>query len=396
MWRMRLFVCEEESALLYAANHAVSDQLSLQRVLGELIGAISAERSSELLPPPVSLPVPPSVEEALIGPYSVAAEPIDARLRSLLRRVRLATLSYAGFQLSAGGAPVLPNWVPPPSKIGEEMHLRERRTASIFAMVSSKSTASLRQRCRANGVTISGAVNAAALLAASDALGAVEKDEDGALKRLRYKLLQAINMRPYGGSDGGISGDGSRDWSAGSVLAGTGSLDLLVDLTPGSGRDLLDRVAQAPQASNALSTLWSTAKECNEQTRRWIDNGWPRESLVLFGAGWEFMNMNRVVELSAQDCSTLGRAYSCGTSNVGVYAHQSTGADLSLRRIFFGISQSVSAPAISLSCVTVDGGLCLTVQYCTPIWSNEQACAFTETLKNILMLAAAGDGLSDS
>ena len=40
-----------------------------------------------------------------------------------------------------------------------------------------------------------------------------------------------------------------------------------------------------------------------------LADGYPRESLLLFGAGWEFMNMNRVIELGAQDVGTLGRAY---------------------------------------------------------------------------------------
>ena len=36
-------------------------------------------------------------------------------------------------------------------------------------------------------------------------------------------------------------------------------------------------------------------------TKAWIANGWARESLLLFASGWEFMNMNRVVELGSQD-----------------------------------------------------------------------------------------------
>ena len=196
--------------------------------------------------------------------------------------------------------------------------------------------------------------------------------------------------------------------------------------------------------------------------------GWGRESLLLFSCGWEFMNMNRVVELGAQDrtapllqpiaasCdlgrsrttsgnlgqlraisdnlgqlraisgnlgrsratsgdlgqswatsgnlgrsrvisadghlelgsqdrTTLGRAYSAGVSNVGRcahtatpppsleitrddprspeirYAHATAHGDLTLERLHFGISQSVSSPAISTSAATVGGTLCLTV-----------------------------------
>ena len=48
----------------------------------------------------------------------------------------------------------------------------------------------------------------------------------------------------------------------------------------------------------AMDSFWDCAAECNAQTKAWIANGWGRESLLLFSSGWEFMNMNRVVELN--------------------------------------------------------------------------------------------------
>merc|ERR1712113_193531 len=99
------------------------------------------------------------------------------------------------------------------------------------------------------------------------------------------------------------------------------------------------------------------------------------------------MNMNRVVELGAQDRGTLGRAYSAGVSNVGVYAHSTTHGDMRLKKLFFGISQSVSAPAISTSAVTVDGRLFLTVSYATPIWPDDRAEAYANNLVHMLETA---------
>ena len=60
-------------------------------------------------------------------------------------------------------------------------------------------------------------------------------------------------------------------------------------------------------------------------------------------------------------------------------------------RIFvvLGISQTVSAPAISVSAVTVDGRLCLTVQYATPIWPDDEAEAFAEGVARTLEMVAA-------
>ena len=63
-------------------------------------------------------------------------------------------------------------------------------------------------------------------------------------------------------------------------------------------------------------------------------------------------------------------------------------APLALERVFFGISQTVSAPAISVSAVTVDDALCLTVQYATPIWPEAAAEAFADDFARVLELAA--------
>ena len=95
------------------------------------------------------------------------------------------------------------------------------------------------------------------------------------------------------------------------------------------------------------------------------------------------------LQLGSQDRATLGRAYSAGVSNVGVYAHPTSHGDISLSKLFFGISQTVSAPAVSVSAVTVDGELCLTVQYATPIWPEEEAEAYADNVARTLELAAA-------
>ena len=125
--------------------------------------------------------------------------------------------------------------------------------------------------------------------------------------------------------------------------------------------------------------------------------------LLVSGArSWEFMNMNRVVELGSQDRATLGRAYSAGVSNVGVFAHKASfqggssggssgGGELKLGELYFGISQTVSAPSISVSAVTVGGALCLTVQYAEPVWEPEQAGRFADDLVRTLEAAAAQD-----
>ncbi len=378
------------SALLYAANHAISDQLSMQTTLDEILQRCAASRAGEPASTPDSLPTPPSVEAALLGAEDRQELEIKQRLELLKDRARLSTIQYALFQAGAGGACVLPAWTPEPDAIGDAWHSKERSTRAVHSTVSAAALGKLRAACKARGLTVSAALCAATLFATSDAmqpsaaqaadLAAASGKEEAAVHK--YKLLQALSMRPFAADAPGV------DWSRGTSVAGTGSLDIVLDLAPRSASGLL---AAGGASAGALGRFWECAAECSEQTRGWVDKGWARESLLLFGAGWEFMNMNRVVELSAQDRSTVGRAYSCANSNVGVYASPSERGGTRLSALHFGISQTVSAPAISVSSVTVDGTLCLSVAYCVPIWNDEQAAAFSDRVGGVLE-AAAGSG----
>ena len=413
------------SALVFAANHAVSDQLSFNRVLSEVLSVLAERRAGRPVAPPTPLPLPPSVEGALLGKEQRQAEEIKSRLELLIGRfgnawgpelggrrwlpswepgrASLSTIKYAAWQMAASGMRVLPTWVPAPEQVAAEAarwEHRARSTRNVFRTLAPATTAALVQACRARGVTASAALCAAAVLGASDvmgtvvgtAVGAPDGAEVGAVVGAevapkapvaeRYKVLQALDMRTLNFGEGEAEQPGARDdWSQGTVLAGTGSLDLLLDLPAGAG---------AAVRAGDTERFWQVAAACHSQTRKWIADGWGRESLLLFASGWEFMNMNRVVELGSQDHGTLGRAYSSGVSNVGVYAHPTIHGDLALSRLFFGISQTVSAPSISVSAVTVNGQLCLTVQYATPIWPDEKAEAYADDLVAMLEMMAKG------
>lgn len=408
LWRLTLYTLQgsDRSALVYAANHAISDQLSFNLVLSEILAACASLRAGAKVATPEALPLPPSVEGALLGREQRQAEEIKQRLELIIGafgepwgpevggrkwlpswepgRVRLSTIRYALWQMAASGMKVLPRWVPAAETVAQEedkwQHM-SRSTRSLFRTIGEAETSALVKACRAKGVTASGALCAAAVMGASDAMGTAD-DPDDPKPTQRYKLLQALDMRTLNFEEGGSDAPGARDdWSGGTVLAGTGSLDILVDLTPKAG--------QAARSPGGRDAFWKCASECNGQTKAWIASGWGRDSLLLFSSGWEFMNMNRVVELGSQDRATLGRAYSAGVSNVGVYAHEATHGDLSISRLHFGISQTVSAPAISVSAVTVGGSLCLTVQYAAPIWPDDEAEAYADNLVTMLEMAAA-------
>lgn len=359
LWRLTLYssVSSATSALLYQANHAVSDQLSFNLLLSEVLEAIAAARAGSPLPPPARLPLPPSVEGALLGPEQRQNEEIKARLELIIGRfvdgvklpfsdlpswapkalpawepgrVTLSTIKYGLWQAAASGAKVLPRWAPRAQALEASAaqeaawEHRARRTRNVHRSVDADTVSALVKACRARGITVSGVLCAAAVLGSSDSMGTLAAESPGeeageevgeeAPAQERYKLLQALDMRTLAFREGEAEQPGARDdWSGGTVLAGTGSLDILVDLPPSS--------SEAVRGTRELDVLWSTAAECNRQTRSWIEQGWGRESLLLFSCGWEFMNMNRVVELGSQDRTTLGRAYSAGVSNVGRYAH---------------------------------------------------------------------------
>jgi len=398
LWRLTLYADEgsaAESVLVYAANHAISDQLSFNLVLSQLLRACAESRAGRALPPPEPLPLPPSVEGALLGKEQRQAEDIKSRLELIIGRfgepvgptvplpemlggprkllpswepgrARWASIKYALWQLGASGMKVLPRWVPRGEQITPELEPlyehRGRRTGVALRTVDAADLSALRLACRSRGVTVC----AAAALGASDAMGEPSRGRE------RYKLLQAVDMRPLG--------EHAADWAEGTVVAGTGSLDLLLDLPSAAGEAV---------RAGAIDQFWACASECHRQTREWIAAGWARESLLLFSCGWEFMNMNRVVELGSQDRTTLGRAYSAGISNVGVYSHDTKYGDLTLSELYFGISQTVSAPSISVSSVTVDGKLCVTVAYATPIWSEDDASSYADDLITTLRAAAS-------
>ena len=84
LWQVTLYRGAEASALVYAANHAVSDQRSFNMVLSEVLAAIARARAGEGVGEPTPLPLPPSVEGALLGKEQRQAEEIKERMELLI------------------------------------------------------------------------------------------------------------------------------------------------------------------------------------------------------------------------------------------------------------------------------------------------------------------------
>ena len=77
MWSLTLYAAPSapSSALLYAANHAISDQISQNRILTEARHGAAELRAGRAVAPPEPLPLPPSVEGALVGEPLPPLEP---------------------------------------------------------------------------------------------------------------------------------------------------------------------------------------------------------------------------------------------------------------------------------------------------------------------------------
>ena len=153
-------------------------------VLSEVLSAIQARREGEGLAPPEALPLPPSVEGALLGTEQRQAEEIKTRLELLIGafgeawgpevlgrkwlpswvpgRATLSSIKYAVWQMGASGMRVLPRWVPDADAVDESWTSSGRRTSAVFRRLSAEETASLRAACKARGTTIGAVLSAAA------------------------------------------------------------------------------------------------------------------------------------------------------------------------------------------------------------------------------------------
>lgn len=94
------------------------------------------------------------------------------------------------------------------------------------------------------------------------------------------------------------------------------------------------------------------------------------------------------VETEAENPSTLGRGYSCGISNAGVYGGKSKYGDLTLRSIFYGVNTAGTGCLFQLSTVSVDGRLCLNFKAPEPIVSRDTVSAFADGFCHILNVIA--------
>lgn len=253
-----------------------------------------------------------------------------------------------------------------------------RQNLVSFCSLPKDKVSILLQRCRDNNVTMSMAVATAALLAASDV---ANDDLDFAYEA--YRLLLGVDMRRF-------APDG--DWTQDTMAYASGALDFSLRLLPKSGEAFARE-----HANESLRTriggvpFWDLARASAHAVTQWVEKGYAAESTRLFDIGVRLLRMDTIIQETANDPNTIGRAYSVTVSNAGVYGlgpKDGQYGKLRLDKIYFGISAAISGSLMSASSLTVNGDLLITAVSCSPLVNRSQMDRFAESMVGSLEVAA--------
>eukprot|EP00929_Paragymnodinium_shiwhaense_P069333 TRINITY_DN3497_c0_g1_i1.p1 TRINITY_DN3497_c0_g1~~TRINITY_DN3497_c0_g1_i1.p1 ORF type:complete len:905 (+),score=212.67 TRINITY_DN3497_c0_g1_i1:59-2773(+) len=407
VWQLRLVQGADESALVFAFDHAADDQRSANLLVHELLTHMdAAEKGSPPAYPPAPLEMPAALEEAMLqeeldvwklGDYALSQVAASSRpsikLPSSLRSsseeetVKLKNWLWEGNrnprssdrplqipkQASQGAAAALtPETVPP----DHELSSTQRRTILATRRIPQSTVQKLREKCRSQNVTATMLLAAAAVLAVSDVS---HDDMDAGYEE--YRTLLGVDMRPF--AKGG-------DWTGGTVAFGSGALDFTMRLLPKSGMEYQNEQKEGSTHSAIGGVnIWDVARTAANYTRSWIEKGWAAESTRLFDLGTRMIQMENIVLANADDPGTLGRGYTLTMSNAGVYQHgEGTYGRLDIDGIYFGISQGVTGSLLYASWQTVGGELYLTAFAPAPIIDEARLDAFADSAIRSVTTAA--------
>ena len=338
-------------ACILLFNHAISDQTSANALLADLQSALSGRPAA----PPAALPLPPTVEEAVLGP----AHAPDSSLRDALRTAGPATALYGATQVAHGlaGAPTLTERVARMSadeRVRGGLNYEGRETRLAHRVLGAGAAGALRERCRAEGTTVTGALVAAVGRGAAAAL---------AQKAPTLRILMSLDMRRFGA--------GAEDWTGGTLCCAGGATDFVW---------------------TAGEELWEAARSARKKTVDFIsDPRMPKESVRLFDIGSRLLDMPTFVAKEGRNnMDSLGRAYSAGVSNAGVFEPADGAGEWRIGRVHYATSHSHTGCLFQISAVSVGGDLCLTFQTPMPLLLEEEADAFVgATMEALAAMAGA-------
>ena len=404
LWRLTLHRLGNETsssdspcALLFSSNHAISDQGSVNVLMDQIISDVaSIESDGRVSNKPTVQGMPMAMEDSVLG--------LNNRWSDVQTGgIEVDTIKYVAGKAAEGfrGPVILPDTEEEASggdslagalstisgkSAGGESKV-QRRTTLQFRNLSEQTTSKLLQSCRANGVSVTNALTAAMSLTATDFIdGGCEKEG----KKRNYKVLQSLDMRRFG----------ERLDKCETVACMAGSNDLMLGPLP-------DRSGEAfreePDSAENLQLFWNLAKESKSQTEDFVDSGGPTHAVRVFDFAMTISDMNNLVDLTAKSNDSLGRAYSAGVSNNGVYERQKAvkrdgGKDrlaiqtkhgkYEVQDIYFGTPHSRSGCLYQVSTMTVNGEMKLTFHPASPIVSDATNEEFADAFVGVLEKAA--------
>jgi hypothetical protein len=402
---------EQPCALFFAANHAISDASSFNRLLDQILyNMASIEENDKIIPPSKPQAMPMALEDSVFG--------LGKRWSNVgPGQVGLGTIAYVAGKAAEGlkNPVILPDAaiknkssdnnanaalgalsiISGKTAGGKDDESERRRSVLQFRKVDATTTSALLQKCRDQGVTMSNALTAAAALIASDLvvsdidIDSTSSSSGSSGKERNYKVLQSLDMRRFGAQlDQGET-----------VACMAGSHDLMLGpIADRSGQ----RLCQSPTLSR-LDEFWKLAKKSQQQTKAFVDSDGPTHATRVFDFAMTISDLNNLVHLTSQSKDTKGRAYSAGVTNAGVYERlagfQRQGENgrqaLQLQRGRYRVQEIYSATThvnsgclYPLSALTVGGELQITFNPVSPIVSAQANKKLADSFVEMLEVVA--------
>ena len=379
LWRLVNIVCNDDNrkvSWVFCFNHGIDDQKSVNILVRDLIKCCRTRliKGGDLDSafPNKPLPFPASVESA-VAPQFPSMSTVTWALYQLCNALRMPAMIPRRVSQLCKDSP----------ELRQSFRTPELRSTFIEPFILSQEVSnSLRQRCKARGVTVTSILSAAMLALTSTTI-------DPSRENILLRFLLSVDLRPFGAN-------GQDDWAQGTVACAAGAVDYLVDVsTASSPRVVGESVAKYQSLDTELQLqerIWDLASLCKERADNIIQKQRRvEESVRLFGLGMQFADVLKVVELDAASGS-LGRGFSCGVSNMGLVTFDSDERDsvtsgLQVNSAFYATSHSRNGVLCQLSCLTVpseEGGLCGCLQFTRPLITSEEGMRFSYDLQQLL------------
>ena len=323
LWRLTLHRLNGEGdnspcALVFSANHAISDQGSVNVLMDQLLSDIaSIEESGRVNKKAVVQDMPMAMEDSVLGMNSRWSDVTTSG-------IEVGTIKYVlgkaaeGFKnpvilpdangKSGGGDSLIGavSTIMGKSAGGESDDSSQRKSVVQFRSLSKESTSKLLDACRSKGVSVSNALIAAMALTTTDFIDGGDSKPG---KMRNYKVLQSLDMRRFGAQLDKCE----------TVACMAGSNDIMLGpLQDRSGESFRSE----PESAKIQLLFWNLAREGKDQTNQFVDSNGPSHAVRVFDFAMTISDMNNLVDLTVKSKDSQGRAYSAGVSNVGVYEMQ--------------------------------------------------------------------------